>query len=215
MIEPFTNATVRTADDLSADLGACRQLRHVSSAEKQAIVQFFFGDIQHPLREGRKLPGTKRYFMWTCEAFTEAFSVHGFSCDICGTVNKVGDQYWRRCADRALQNLDGQVKLMLCLVCRSRYSTFCQRKFQRDVHVPYCRDLEQMMLAFIAYETGALARRVMAGRDPRKRRNERTGIGDDRGNRTPVAPRGDAPGGVSLDWRQSQHGTEVSEGIRQ
>jgi hypothetical protein len=213
--DPFINATVRTADDLLADLEACRQLRHVSKAEKHSIVNFFFGDIQHPLREGKKLPGTNRFFMWTWEAFCEAFFIHGYACDTCDAVVEVGERDWRRGADRALQNLDGEVKLMLCHICRSRFSNFCQRKFDRDVRVPYSRDLEQMMIAFVASEVGALARRVMAGRNPRRRKDECPATGDGSRDRAPIAPRVDASGDLSLDWRQSEHGRKVPEGIRQ
>lgn len=167
----FINATARSASDLLADLQACRQLRHVSDIDKQAIIHFFFGEIENGLLEGKSL-STGRYFVWSHEAFEEAVSVHGHACDCCDAIVEVEERHWRYAADRMLNNMDGELRLMLCRVCSERFGRFCQRHFQREVRVPWSRDLEQMMLAFIAHELGCEARRVLAGRPPRKRKDE-------------------------------------------
>lgn len=38
MIPPFLNLTMRSADELLADLQACRQLRHLGDDERQAVI---------------------------------------------------------------------------------------------------------------------------------------------------------------------------------
>lgn len=218
----FINATARSASDLLADLQACRQLRHVSDIDKQAIVQFFFGEIENSLLENKRLPGTKgsgpngggRYFVWSREAFEEAVSVHGVSCDCCNSIVAVSEDRWRWAADRMLHNLDGEVRLMLCSVCSARFSRFCSRHFQREVRVPWSRDLEQMMLAFLAHELGCEARRALAGTPPRKRNDERSASVKNRTDRNLVESRSDSSGNFAADWSKSKHGGAVSEGLR-
>lgn len=210
----FTNSCALSASDLWELLEACRQLRHVSSEQRRDIVQFFFGDIENGLREGRKLPGTGRFFVLAWEAFMEAFSAHGYQCDLCDKVTEVREDRWRHSADRALSNLDGIVKLMLCPTCSGRFESFCSRQFSRDVRVPYSPDLEQMMLAFVAHEVGVEARRILAGRPPRKRTYAYPQDRTDRADRALDQAGGDAAGGFSLDWRQPEDGPKVSEPIR-
>lgn len=48
MILPFTNLTVRSADDVLADLAACRQLRHLTDDERQAVVTSAFDELRRP-----------------------------------------------------------------------------------------------------------------------------------------------------------------------
>lgn len=211
--DTFINATARSASDLLADLQACRQLRHVSDIDKQAMVHFFFGEIESGLLESRKLPNG-RYFVWLHEAFEEAVSVHGYSCDCCGSIVEVREDCWRYAADRMLHNLDGQARLMLCDVCSSRLSRFCSRHFQREVRILWSRDLEQMMLAFIAHELGCEARRVMAGRPPRKRKDERPASVEHRTDRNAIQEWRDGPGDMPIDWHQPKHRRPVSEGLR-
>lgn len=214
MILPFTIATSRAADDLRADLEACRSLRHVSPSDREGLVKFFFGDIEHSLREGKKLPGTGRFFVWTWEAFEEAFSAYGYSCDVCGTVTAVPESRWRYVADRALSNLDGLVQLMLCRTCGDRFSVFCQRHFQREARVLYSRELEQMMLAFIANEVGREARRILSGKPERRRGGARHQTGDRGTDRATVPSGSDGQRDCTIDWREPQHGSTVSEGLR-
>lgn len=210
MILTFTNATARSASDLLADLQACRQLRHVTTDQLLAVVRFFFGDIENGLLENRALPGANgRYFVWEQEAFEEAVSVYGLSCDVCEAIEEIPEARWRVAAERMLQNLDGQTKLCLCRVCSSRFSTFCARHFQREVRVLWVRELEQMMLAFIANELGREARRVMAGKQPRRRKDARPVADQDRDNRDFVQGWSDCSGSIALDWDQPKHSAAI------
>lgn len=202
----FTNLSVVSADDLRTALGACRQLRHVSPDDCEKVVAFFFGDIEHSLAEQRKLPGTGRFFVRAQEAFEEAVSTHGASCDICGGKSTVEERKWRWAAQRMLENLDGFVKLMLCPTCSTRFARFCSRHFKRETRIPWSTELEQMMLAFIADEVGREARRVLSGNPPRKRANERPAGSHHRRDRTAIPERRNDTGNLQLDWRQQEHG---------
>lgn len=208
MIPTFTNSTARSAGDLLADLQACRQLRHVTADQMRSVVRFFFGDIEHALLEGRALPNG-RYFVWEQEAFEEALSLHGFSCDLCGAVEEVSESRWRAAAERLLENMDGKTKLCLCRICSSRFSTFCTKYFQREVRVLWTRELEQMMLAFVAHELGREAWRVIAGKPPRRRKDAFSYDRQDRDDREPVQGRGNSSASITLDWNPSQHGAEI------
>lgn len=185
-------------------------MRHVSTSQKQDIVKFFFGDIQHSLREGKKLPGTDVFFVRISTAFEEAFSIHGCSCDVCSAVVEIEEDKCRYTADRALSNLDGIVKLMLCTQCNKRYSSFCSRTFQREARVPFSRDLEQMMLAFIATVVGTEARRIAAGRPPWKRRHEQNLKRDGGVDRAAIAPGINLAGNMSIDWSTQKNCQKIS-----
>lgn len=211
----FKYACAVSADDLLADLKACRQLRHVSMEKLMEVVGFFFGDIEHSLREGKRLPGTNCFFVQNQLAFEEAISVHGVCCDICGIVLEVPESKWRYAATRVLENLDRDVKLVLCEVCDRRFVRFCEKHFQRTVRIPWSRDLEQMMLAFIASEVGLEARRLMSGRPPRKRADESSQSGSDSHNRKSFQARLNYPRSLTIDWNPRRDGSEISEGIRQ
>lgn len=137
----FTNHTVRSAEDLSADLAACRQLRHTSPAERNGVVEASFGEISSPVS-----------FVWVYRAFEIAFSRHGAACDCCGDIVKIPHNRLRAAADRALDNLDGRLRLMLCAPCSTSFTTFCRREYDREARLPYSADLEKMMLAWVAQQ---------------------------------------------------------------
>lgn len=185
----FANHTARSASDLLADLRASRQLRHVSGDDLQKIVHFFFGDDGNEggYKKGG-LPGVPgRWFVWTEEALEEAVSIHGVSCDLCGQVDEVDEDRWRKAAVRLLDNLDGRVKLCLCGACDQRFERFCSKTFNREVRVLYTTDLEKMMLAGIANELKTIARRVALGQPPkdfRRAQNKPRGYRSDRAANT-------------------------------
>lgn len=142
MIPIFNNWTTRSAGDVLADLSACRQLRHVGDGKLRTIAAECFGAVDAP-----------RTFVWVYEAFVRAFARYGYICDTCDTVTKIEDHKWRMAADRALDNLDGRVKLMLCEGCYRQANQFTQKTFGRELRALYSDDLEKMMLAFIAMKT--------------------------------------------------------------
>lgn len=150
MIPPFQDHTVRSADDLLADLTLCRQLRHVSTEAKAAIADEIFGDR------------TYRY-VWMEDAFALAFVKHGYGCDLCDAVISVDERVERKVAQRALSNLDGLVKLMLCYGCSRKFSKFTSWHFNREARVAFTPELERMMLAFVAHHVARLCRRFMKG----------------------------------------------------
>lgn len=154
MIPNFTNWTTRSAGDLLADLSDCRQLRHVKADYLEKIIDECFGAIETP-----------RTFVWTYEAFIRAFATHGYSCDTCDTVTQIDQSKWRTAADRALDNMDGRVKLMLCDLCFRQAHAFAQKTFGRELRAPYSEDTEKMMIAFIALQTRKEATKSLRHRD--------------------------------------------------
>ncbi len=149
MIALLQIAITRSADDLSADLRACRQLRHLSPGQIEALVALSFDALRPTHR-----------FVRVSDAFERAFAAHGYSCDTCDAVTDCDPKRLRYAADRALATLDGQVKLLLCGKCSDRFRMFCNRVFDRDPHIPHCNELEQMMIAWIASELLRETRRL-------------------------------------------------------
>lgn len=152
MIALLQDATSRSADELSADLRACRQLRHVSTEALATLVAACFSTVSHALYHRR--------FIRVATAFEQAFATHGYSCDTCSAITEPEPTRLRYAADRALANIDGRVKLLLCKNCSGRFKAFCHRTFDRDPHIPYSDDLEQMMIAWIASAVSREAKRV-------------------------------------------------------
>ena len=151
MIANYNIGTVRSVSDLLADLSACRQLRHVSIEDKLKCAELAFSHIG------------KRIYVWLWEALEEAFQWHGYACDICGNVTEGSQEYGRKCAERAIDNMDGQVKLMLCRLCSNRFTSFSWRFFDRDVRVRWTPELERIMLAYVAFEVLQLEKKVRNG----------------------------------------------------
>lgn len=196
MIFSLKDMTVQAASDLLADLGACRQLRHVAAGDLEAVVD--------SVRNGRLSASVA----WV---FDQAFAVHGYACDVCGAVTAVSGERSRKAADRALDNLDGQVKLCLCLDCSRQCSQFCFREFGRGVRIPYCDDLEKMMLAYVAFETRTAARRFCRGEDP-KRENTQARRGGP--HHSGVAGRLDNPRSEPANGHLENDGHQMASSVR-
>lgn len=167
MFPVFQNGTVRSDSDLLADLMACRQLRHLSSQDYSDIVSDAFST-----RAGK-------FFCWTADAFALAFLRFGYKCDICGKSVPVEEPTHRKVAERALDNLDGLLKLLCCQSCERRFGGFCKKEFGREVRALYTPDLERMMLAFIASEVCRVYARVRAGLSPEKISEQQSESDDD------------------------------------
>jgi hypothetical protein len=145
-----------------ADLSACRQLRHLSDTQRNAVVHYFFEGSERPMAEGKKVKhGGGCYFAWTYQASEVAFENFGAACDCCKAVVQIPHERLRGAADRALDNLDGRVRLMLCKECSMKFTAFAQRQFDREVRVPYTPELEKMMVAWLAHEVRLSARRIL------------------------------------------------------
>lgn len=155
MFPGFQNFTVRSAGDLLADLNSCRQLRHLTELQRASIVTDSFA---------ARRPRTT--FVWVAEAFALAMTRYGYSCDICAEVVIFNADHARKAADRALDNLDGYLKLMLCQKCGGKYINFAKREYDREARMTYCPDLEKIMLAFIAFEIIRMHGRVKRGEPP-------------------------------------------------
>src|SRR5579872_1048460 len=93
-------------------------------------------------------------------------------------------------------------------VCDNRIS------MKREVRIPWSRDLEQMMVAFIAFELGVEARRIIAGRPPRKKNYEQTVGRKDCGDRTTDAPGSDDKGSLVLGRCEPKYRDEIPGGLR-
>lgn len=89
--------------------------------------------------------------MWCADAFSEVVTTHGYCCDTCENVTVAKEDKVRIIAERCLANLDGRVKLLLCVTCKGRYMGFCNRVFGDDGGSPYNPDTEKKMLAYIAW----------------------------------------------------------------
>lgn len=181
MIAGFTLGSVRSVSDLLADLSACRQLRHLSAEQREKVAVTAFANRDRVL------------FVRLWEAFRDAFLAHGYCCDICGDVTAISADRGRYAADRALDNLDGLMKLCLCRFCSRKFSVFAFRHFGVEVRARYSADLERIMLAYIAAEILSTTKRIANGQSPSAR--------DGRSYRGDVAPINDNetnPGGDGL-----------------
>jgi hypothetical protein len=100
--------------------------------------------------------------VWIADAFTLVMQNYGYSCDTCGEVVEVKDGDCRRAADRALDNLDGIARLLLCKRCSIKFKAFATREFDREARSKFDSGLEKIMVAFLAKQVYILARRVTA-----------------------------------------------------
>lgn len=198
------NWTARSASDLLADLNACRQLRHTKAAQRESVVRYFFGDVENALKEKKRLPRVHRYFVWTYEAFEVAFAHFGCSCDCCPAIVDVDEKQLRRSADRALDNLDGRVRLMLCIACSRHFTRFCSRYFDQEVRVPFDDGLERMMVAWLAFEVRQNAKRFI---------NACNATPHDRPHSGPDAPGRNHPQHSAPNGRGEKHRREVPDGF--
>lgn len=179
---------MRSAADLVADLKACRQFRHLTDADREAIAEQAFHPHRHEYQPpkynvtktipcdtcGRpktdngctrclacsRNAATERV-VWASDAFAVAMQHHGYSCDTCAVVIEVADEDARRAGDRALDNLDGLARLFLCKECSKHFKAFATREFDREARSRFDRDLEKIMVAFIASRLQREARRFV------------------------------------------------------
>lgn len=184
----FQNLTARSAGDLLADLAACRQLRHLTDADREMVAKEVFapnraqymppkmtklGQIcsqcKRPKSDNATIHGlcqacyrnnAVERVVWMSDAFQVAMKHYGYSCDCCATVVEVSDEDARRAGDRALENLDGKSKLMLCKKCNTRFKAFATREFDREVRTRFDSELEKIMVAFVAQTVLTEADRV-------------------------------------------------------
>ena len=89
--------------------------------------------------------------VWCADAFSDAIQQYGYCCDVCKHVTQVAKDKVRIVAERCLANLDGRVKLLLCVTCKARYTRFCNSNFGDDSCSPYSEYTEKKMIGFIAH----------------------------------------------------------------
>ena len=199
MIPLFTNATVRSASDLLADLTTCRPLRHLDDEQRASVVEHAFKPHPVPYREPKEVRSgivcadcgrprsqysaskcqacyrnTPKDFAWTQDAFSIAVSSYGYCCDACEVVTTVPPDRIDACAIRILQNMDGHALPMLCAGCSQNFLSFCTREFGRDGRAVRSKDFEKLNLAWIASQVRRAGEKVRLGFSAKDRRREST-----------------------------------------
>lgn len=193
MIVGFTLDTVRSVSDLLADLSACRQLRHLSADQREKCAATAFANRDRVI------------YVRLWEAFRDVFLKHGYCCDICTYVTPVPESRGRYAAERALSNLDGLTKLILCAVCSRKCRSFAYRHFGLEIRTRYSVELERVMIAYIAAEVLSATRRAANGQSPSPR--------DGRFNRNDVSPINDNETNSAGDGMQHHNHPQVPKDI--
>lgn len=177
---PFQNMTVRSAGDLLADLTTCRSFRHIKGEDRAAAVEAAFmpkvAAYYSPLHKAMgyvcedcgkpksDLSGpngkcqacyrnnTKKEWVFATDTFASIMKARGYSCDTCSTVTEVSDEMATAAATRALENMSGQIKPMLCKKCSQDFTVHCTRNHQRDARAVNSPDHDKMYLGYIALQ---------------------------------------------------------------
>lgn len=100
--------------------------------------------------------------LWVEDVFITAVEMRGFTCDCCNEIARPDDHEVRRNAViNMMASMDGAVRPVFCLFCISDFKGYCSRNFGKGSwrHAPE-RNLEKMLIAFLAQKVKSLAERV-------------------------------------------------------
>lgn len=117
--------------------------------------------------------------LWIEDVFLLAVEMRGYKCDACDeTCKGYNDDENRNAVINMLDSMDGAVKPALCRGCLQDFKCFCTRRFGKaSWRHAKARDLEKMILCWVAQKVKSLAERVKSHGEyvlPRKRRQQDT-----------------------------------------